>query len=644
MIIAALAIACFGKSKTKRYLRFGIVPALFVLLVVSIIYEVSDYFTDAGINEAVIFHFKYGLEGAGFAEYSKLIGLSVASIVLALIICGFVFYYLSVPQSRSRFNPVYWTCSGVLALIAAFVINPATSDLYHITQQPAVADYPDANTGYAFDENFRYPEAIGLPDEPINIVYIYLESFEDTYFNEKLFPGLVPELKSIKNQSVAFSHILQVTNTGWTIAGITASQCGIPLVTSGLGNSMSKMDRFLPGAVCIGDLLEDVGYSLNYMGGASLEFAGKGKFYHTHGFTDVRGLEELRHNLGESDPVSEWGLYDPDLLHMTTDRFFELSKSGKPFGLFMLTLDTHHPKGHIPTQCEGMGYGDGSNPMLNAVHCSDKIVSSFINAIRASEFSDNTLIAVGSDHLAFRNLAYDQLSKAKRRNLFFLNLPDKLKPRTVNKIGSVFDLGPTVMKQLGFDVEALGLGRDLLGSEQTIVEIKRGEIYNYLKSLNNDLMTLWDFPQLDEGLRIIPGSAPFIEFGSRTIKFPALILVNNDFEVEQITFGDYSPRGLIDHVQDMDSNQLFIWIDLCRSVSNILPDSPHLLDRAICVAAGTLDGEQFDNEMIETKQPLDLSRDEIMQKLSRSQDKNKNIPDMARYNARIERLENFQFR
>ena len=114
---------------------------------------------------------------------------------------------------------------------------------------------------------------------------------------------------------------------------------------------MAKMDQDLPGAVCIGDLLKSVAYKSHYMGGAALQFAGKGKFYNTHGFSGVSGLEELRENLGQDISFSEWGIYDPDLLQLAEERFLDLSEAGDPFGLFLLTLDTHHPKGHIPEKC-----------------------------------------------------------------------------------------------------------------------------------------------------------------------------------------------------------------------------------------------------------------------------------------------------
>ncbi|RYE26661.1 MAG: hypothetical protein EOP48_35025, partial [Sphingobacteriales bacterium] len=79
-----------------------------------------------------------------------------------------------------------------------------------------------------------------------NIVWIYAESFERTYMDEATFPGLTPDLRELEKSSLSFPDISQIGQSGWTIAGIVASQCGIPLVTTGSnGNSMKDMPSFL---------------------------------------------------------------------------------------------------------------------------------------------------------------------------------------------------------------------------------------------------------------------------------------------------------------------------------------------------------------------------------------------------------------
>ncbi|MEN1599797.1 hypothetical protein AAIG97_33140, partial [Pseudomonas aeruginosa] len=68
-----------------------------------------------------------------------------------------------------------------------------------------------------------------IPDPKLNLVYIYGESLERTYFDNEAFPDLTPELGALKNEGLDFSHTQQLPGTDYTIAGMVASQCGIPL-------------------------------------------------------------------------------------------------------------------------------------------------------------------------------------------------------------------------------------------------------------------------------------------------------------------------------------------------------------------------------------------------------------------------------
>ena len=140
-----------------------------------------------------------------------------------------------------------------------------------------------------FEDYYREP-VIGQQKSgnPKNLVFIYAEGLERTWFDERLFPGVMQSLSKLRDLAVDFTNINQMPFTSWTIAGIVASQCGIPLVIASQGNAMSEMDMFIPGAVCLGDLLKANGYHSEFYGGADLDFAGKGKFFRTHGFASVK--------------------------------------------------------------------------------------------------------------------------------------------------------------------------------------------------------------------------------------------------------------------------------------------------------------------------------------------------------------------
>jgi len=160
---------------------------------------------------------------------------------------------------------------------------------------------------------------------PKNLIIIYVESLEKSYQNADVFGrNLLAKLDTIDGFS--FEAFSQAPGTGWTIAGLTATQCGVPLKNVSLydGNDQGEnIKSFLPSAVCLGDILNRAGYYNVYMGGASSNFSGKGKFFNDHHYDEVLGREELMTALNITD-TNYWGLYDDDLLIAVKDKIKHL--------------------------------------------------------------------------------------------------------------------------------------------------------------------------------------------------------------------------------------------------------------------------------------------------------------------------------
>ncbi len=561
-----------------------------IFLMVTGCYLLADYFTGNGIDEAVLYHLEYGLNGAGFGEYIALIGITIA--VLAFTIWALVWAHQNARLKSN--NSVLMSISAIVVVIAALLASPGSKDLYALYHyQLELFNDPFGELNIAADKSElnalpvfkQYYQTAGLKDKPTNarnLVFIYMEGFERTYFDETRFPRLIKHLRKLENSSTSFTNVNEITGSGWTIAGMVASQCGIPLFTPSHGNSMSGMDHFLSGANCLGDILKQAGYYLTFYGGADAAFAGKGKFYNTHGFDDVLGKKELLPMLPNSNYKNAWGLFDDSLLDLTFERFKELSKQKDPFGLFLLTLDTHSPNGHLSSSCNGVKYQDGSNAILNAVACSDLLISRFVKKIKKSEFADNTLIVLVSDHLALKNTAYSILTQGPRKGLFMI-LGSGVDSKLVDKKGSSFDIAPTLLPYLDINAK-FGLGRDLLSEETPIItefaENTNGIMLYWLPQIRK----LWDFPQIHESIAVdLNGGTIYLD--EREFPLPILIELNSKLHTQLRFQIDSSPEQLklIDHLREFDSNIPFVWVDDC-SVVNILIASP--LDEEMCVVLG----------------------------------------------------------
>lgn len=270
LLFLTLAILSMN-YKEKNSFRILIESFLIFLFgVFSLLYLISDYFTGEGINSVVISTLKLGVLDAGFQEYLLLILVGIFAFIFLFV---FAFFYhkrlknisISKPQRLKGFIH-----NGFFIL--AFLANPFFHNIYNI--------YIELNTKQSNDfyDYYKKPSALQPNQNDKNILIVYMESFEKTYFDDSLFPNLTPNLKTIiEKNGIDFTNIIQVKGSQYTIGGLTSTLCGIPLVAPCNANSMDSIEKFYPKAICMGDILDKNGYTLNYMQGASIKFAAKDK-------------------------------------------------------------------------------------------------------------------------------------------------------------------------------------------------------------------------------------------------------------------------------------------------------------------------------------------------------------------------------
>ena len=142
--------------------------------------------------------------------------------------------------------------------------------------------------------------------------FIYVESLDAAYSDPNLFGrNLLHGLDAPAIGGVSFDRYSQAPGTGWTIAGIASTQCGVPLepVTFYDRNTQGeKIKHFLPGAVCLGDVLSSFGYRNVFMQGAPLSFSGKGQFLKDHHYAEQYGRDEWIAQGERTEDMSGWGL------------------------------------------------------------------------------------------------------------------------------------------------------------------------------------------------------------------------------------------------------------------------------------------------------------------------------------------------
>ncbi|MFH1783012.1 MAG: sulfatase-like hydrolase/transferase [Candidatus Omnitrophota bacterium] len=553
-------------SLKSKIIFFSIALASLILYV---LYSVSFYFTGEGINESVIYHIRYGLIGAGFGEYLDIIIIYSTTLVLGLFL---LFYMIFVKKNKSQVISYI----PYLFILMSIITNPATHNLYEVLLNKAY--YPGFYTYY------QKPSIKELDKPKKNLVIIYAEGLERTYFNEDRFPGLIRELSKLESKSTYFTNITQVPSAFSTIGGLVASQCGIPLAMSWDAiNSMSGMDSYLPSAIGLSDLLHSKGYKLIYYGGADLDFAGKGNFFHSHSYDEIYGKKELLNLLDDESYMTSWGLFDDALFDIMFDKFLELSSQNQRFCLVTLTLDTHHPYGSPSKKFKDIVYEDGLNPMLNAVASSDRLIADFVSRILKSPYAKQTIIVILSDHLAMRNSASNLLMRQPRRNMFMVIDPENLTPKEIARPGSTMDIGPTVLPFIGYKC-ALGLGRDLLTKKSI-----DSEIDYILKNTGywmKDVAKFWDFPKIKKYIKVDTINN-YIEIDKRRFRIPIFIELNNNLETVLKFKFNHKKDLFTNHLNCLGEDKKFIIIDRCSDVAEIGGDISE--NNGFCIIFGEKD-------------------------------------------------------
>lgn len=571
--LASVAIYAFKAGRnTWWFIATLVVLGLFVILNITL--YASNYFTGDGINDAVLYTLTNSLTGAGVTKYI----LPAAGLIVVLV--GVFSLLAWVLRRRRHPHHLGYSLLALVLALASVDASPAFRQITELVKSQTRDGDPDFATYY------KEPNKT-IPDPQLNLVYIYGESLERTYFDEQAFPQLAPELSALKNEGVDFSKTMQLPGTDYTIAGMVASQCGIPLFAPFEGNASASMSSFFPQNICLGDILKNSGYENYFMQGANLRFAGKDVFLKSHGFDHLYGAEELKSVVEDPAYRNDWGFYDDTVLDQVWKKYEALSSAGKRFSLFALTVDTHHPDGFVSRTCQRKSYAfDGKpNQSFSAVSCSQEHIAALINKIKASPYFKNTVIVVSSDHLAMNNTAYKYLSKQERENLFFVLRGDKPQQDVVAVKRSTMDNGATVLDILGGD-NFIGLGRSSLsGQSLSAVFLNMKE---KVLAWKPDIIRLWNFPTKIDDFTVDQQKKTIAFSGSR-FHLPLLLRVS-DKKIEPLPESEYS-APLRYQLAEFAPRDNFLWVDNCYKMARLW--SPELaLSTDLCVSQGQLGGEQ----------------------------------------------------
>lgn len=342
-----------------------------------------------------------------------------------------------------------------------------------------------------FETEYVKPSEVKLtfPKEKRNLIYIYLESMENTFLSKELGGALdynvIPELYGLAKDNINFSNnsdvggCMQITGATWTVGAMTAQTAGIPLKLPVDGNSYGEYSQFLPGVISITDILHNNGYYQALMVGSEATFGGRLNYFTQHGVDTV-----YDYYTAVSDGIIPegywvwWGMEDKYLYEYAKQELTEISKSDRPFAFTMLTVDTHHVGGY---KCELCG-DEYSENYENVFSCASKQAAEFVEWLSEQDFFENTTIVITGDHCSMdaeymsRNISDDY--ERRIYNCFINSAAEPVKEK--ERVFSQFDMFPTTLAAMGVKIEGdrLGLGVNLFSKSKTLAEKYGFEVFN----------------------------------------------------------------------------------------------------------------------------------------------------------------------
>lgn len=362
--------------------------------------------------DEIVYHLKFPMEGANTDIVYKYLRECIILILFSTLVTSFVLIFPIVKDIKIRGKKVYTSnnkrtifISLMLALgifIASIVSIISISDIdeYFLSQ---------LDTSKFIEENYIDPENVKItfPEKKRNLIYIYLESMETTYFSKEngglSDKSLIPEIEELAKENINFSNTEKLGGayalygSTWTVGSMTANSLGVPLKIGIEQNWLSEYDTFLDGAYGIGEILEKEGYHNYLLLGSESEFGGRKSLYKKHGNYEIwdsnSALEENR-----IQETVWWGFNDELLFEFAKEKLTTLASEDKPFNFTMLTADTHFEDGYLCSDCQN----EWDEQYKNVISCSSKKVEKFIRWIQNQDFYDNTTIVIVGDHLTMQ--------------------------------------------------------------------------------------------------------------------------------------------------------------------------------------------------------------------------------------------------
>lgn len=473
--------------KLKRVIRvvgktltgIGTLITLILLFGAAVLYFSIQWMFDTWNNlsmDELVYHLSTSLDGTSMDIIMEYLDICVTPAIVLFLTSLFVF----------------WGFRGKKKYYIAMVLGIAVSITASYSNIKAAWNELDAGNYVksqgiesTFVEDYYVSPAdveLIFPEEKRNLIYIYLESMETTYADKQsggaFSRNLIPELTRIAQENEDFSGESEELNGGhslvgatWTIGAMFAQTAGIPLNIAIERNTMNTQETFFSGAIALGDILQQAGYSQKLMIGSDATFGGRRLYFTEHGSYDM-----IDYNYAaEKKWIPEgyrvwWGYEDRRLFEFAKGELLKLAREEKPFNFTMLTVDTHFEDGYVCDICPDTYRED---QYANVMACSSAQVAEFLDWIQKQDFYENTTVVICGDHPTMDKNFCENIDSGYERKTYTAYINSAVECQNSKRRDfTTFDDFPTTLAAMGVKIEGdrLGLGTNLFSSRPTLTE------------------------------------------------------------------------------------------------------------------------------------------------------------------------------
>ena len=290
--------------------------------------------------DEILFHLSSSLKGTNPEMVQAYILHYGIWVLLAMIL----FVVSMILTKRNRQLRILFVCFWI-----ALSLGLLEFSLYDLDRRTGLRDYltqsnspAQIQTGDFIQDHFTDAGAVDIafPEKKRNLIYIYLESMEMTYADQKsggAFPkNVIPELTKIAHEYEDFSGSSGILNgavplpgTTWTMGAMFGQSTGLPLKLpiSGLQVESQIVSSFFPSITGLGDILQNEGYRQVLMIGSDATFGGRKAYFNTHGNFEIFDYTTAKDkSLIPDDYYVFWGFEDARLFTFAKDELKTLSQ------------------------------------------------------------------------------------------------------------------------------------------------------------------------------------------------------------------------------------------------------------------------------------------------------------------------------